>query len=126
VALSKRNRLKRPKDFAAVYQQGQKAVSAHLVVRVLAPKVAEHVSNVDAQATLFGISVSQKVSKQAVVRNRLKRQIRAALRSLLPQVKPNLRIVVILRPGATVCEYDEFLRELNHLLKKLEVLNGHS
>ena len=35
----------------------------------------------------IGITVSQKVSKRAVVRNRLKRQVRAALRGLLPQLE---------------------------------------
>ncbi|HEY9877563.1 MAG TPA: ribonuclease P protein component [Leptolyngbyaceae cyanobacterium] len=128
MALPKHARLKHPRDFSAVYRQGQKAVSQHLVLRVLTlsgpspqPAVPAHTTS-----SQFGISISQKVSKRAVIRNRIKRQIRSAIRALLPQVKPGLQIVVVVRPGAPVCEYGEFLRELEQLFTKLEVIHGRS
>lgn len=128
MALPKHSRLKHSRDFSAVYRQGQKAVSPHLVVRVLASKAPLPQTAVPARGTdsQFGISISQKVSKRAVIRNRVKRQIRSAIRTLLPQVNPNLRIVVVVRPGAPECEYGEFLRELEQLFTKLEVIHGHS
>jgi ribonuclease P protein component len=76
--------------------------------------------------TCFGITVSRKVSKKAVVRNRLKRQVRAALRALLPGIQEGRLVVVSLRPTAVACEYKDFLRELEQLLRKLEVIDGHS
>jgi ribonuclease P protein component len=128
VALPKQYRLKHPREFAAVYRQGSKAVSEHLVVRVLASIPAPSKAGAEEPAALsrFGISISQKVSKRAVIRNRLKRQIRAAIRQFLPSVRSGLQIVVIVRPGAAVCEYGEFLRELEQLFSKLEVIDGHS
>lgn len=75
--------------------------------------------------TRIGISISQKVSKKAVVRNRIKRQIRAALRQLLPRLTPGWQLVIVVRPGAQECEYGQFLRELKQLLAEAEVLNGH-
>ncbi|NJL47378.1 MAG: ribonuclease P protein component [Leptolyngbyaceae cyanobacterium SM2_5_2] len=74
----------------------------------------------------IGIVVSQKVSKHAVVRNRLKRQVRAIMATLLPDLPANLWIVINLRPEADQCEYGEFLRELKQLFKQLEVIHGHS
>ncbi|HEY9763689.1 MAG TPA: ribonuclease P protein component [Trichocoleus sp.] len=128
MVLPKHSRLKHSRDFSAVYRQGQKAVSPHLVIRVLAlndplPQTAVSACQKSSQ---FGISISQKVSKRAVIRNRIKRQIRSALRALLPQVKPGFQIVVVVRPGAPACEYGEFLRELEQLFTKLEVIHGHS
>ena len=122
--LPKHNRLRRSREFSQVYRQGRKAVSAHLVVRVW-PLPASAAAPSELMPRL-GIVVGLKVHKRAVVRNRLKRQVRAALRTLLPRLKPSLWVVINLRPEAVQCEYGEFLRELEQLLTKLEVFHGHS
>ncbi|WP_035984986.1 ribonuclease P protein component [Leptolyngbya sp. KIOST-1] len=124
--LSKPNRLRRSRDFSQVYRQGRKAVSAHLIVRVWAFSRRPEDHPGKAAGPCIGIVVSQKVHKRAVVRNRLKRRVRAAVRLLLPQLDPNLWIVINLRPEAVQCEYVEFLRELEQLFTKLEVIHGHS
>jgi ribonuclease P protein component len=130
--LPKQHRIRRSKDFSHVYRSGRKAVSAHLVVRVLTgldeaqPNSAEPLSLGGGSPVRVGIAVSQKVSKHAVVRNRLKRQIRAIMALLIPELPPQLWIVINLRPGADQCEYGEFLRELKQLLTQLEVIHGHS
>ncbi|MBE9160187.1 ribonuclease P protein component [Nodosilinea sp. LEGE 06152] len=121
--LPKHNRLRRSRQFSQVYRQGKKAVSAHLIMRVWSlPAAASETGG----GPCIGIVISQKVHKRAVVRNRLKRQVRAALRTLLPQLSPSLWIVINLKPEATQCEYGEFLRELEQLFTKLEVIHGHS
>lgn len=123
--LPKHNRLRRSRQFSQVYRQGKKAVSAHLIMRVWPLPAAENCAGSNV-GPCIGIVISQKVHKRAVVRNRLKRQVRAALRTLLPRLSPSLWIVINLRPEATQCEYDEFLRELEQLFTKLEVIHGHS
>lgn len=77
------------------------------------------------QPARIGISISQKVSKRAVIRNRIKRQIRAALRRFLPQLTPGWQLVIVVKPGANQCDYEGFLRELEQLLTSAEVLDGH-
>ena len=76
----------------------------------------------------IGISISTKVSKKAVVRNRLKRQISAVLFELLPKLAPQWRLVVVVKPIAAQqeCGSKQFLQELEQLLVKAEVINGHS
>ncbi len=71
-----------------------------------------------------GISISKKVSKRAVVRNRIKRQLKAIVRPLLPRLESGLRMVILVRSEALTYEYGEFLQELKQLLVKAEVLNG--
>lgn len=131
--LPQSHRLRQSRDFSQVYRFGKKAASDHLVLRVLfdiqsAQPKAELLpyEGVTVEPARIGITVSQKVSKRAVVRNRLKRQIRSAMRSLLPRLKPGVWVVINLRPNAIQCEYGEFLQELEELLIKLEVIHGHS
>jgi ribonuclease P protein component len=78
--------------------------------------------------TKIGISVSTKVSKRAVVRNRLKRQILAASYQLLPKIASGWRLVIVVKPIAaeSKCGSQQFLQELEQLLAKAEVFNGHS
>jgi ribonuclease P protein component len=75
--------------------------------------------------TRLGISVSQKVSKKAVSRNRIKRLIRVAFRELLPQIAPGWKILIIVRQGAVGCKYEHFLRELKQLLLEAGIINGY-
>jgi len=76
--------------------------------------------------TLVGISVSQKVSKRAVVRNRIKRQLKAVIRNMLPSLNPGWLVVIVVQPSAIKCDYWQFLQELEQTLKRTEVLNGNS
>ncbi|NJL91122.1 MAG: ribonuclease P protein component [Coleofasciculaceae cyanobacterium SM2_1_6] len=72
--------------------------------------------------TKIGVSISQKVSKKAVVRNRLKRQILAIYQNLLPQIVPGFRLVIVVKPRAVGCNYEDFLRELRQLLTQAQVI----
>ncbi|MEB3211981.1 MAG: ribonuclease P protein component [Leptolyngbyaceae bacterium] len=78
------------------------------------------------EPTKVGISVSQKVSKRAVIRNRIKRQLKAAIRSLIPCFNNGWLLVIVVRPSAVQCDYGQFLQELEKTLKLTEVWNGHS
>ncbi|WAL62531.1 ribonuclease P protein component [Thermocoleostomius sinensis] len=127
------HRLRHRQDFNTVYQLGMKRTTPHLILRALPPIIqnpdaASDLSQSDEfePPTRIGISVSQKVSKRAVVRNRIKRQLRAALRRLLPGLIPGWQLVIIAKPNASECDYEEFLRELEELLINTEVFNGHS
>lgn len=135
--LPQANRMRLSRDFSRVYHRGQKAVSNHLVLRVFlhhspaGPADEPVLPTAPSQGEIpspprIGITVSQKVSKRAVVRNRLKRRVRAAMRTLLPRLQPGVWVVINLRPGSAECEYGEILRELEQLLTKLEVIHGHS
>ncbi len=73
----------------------------------------------------FGIVISKKVSKKAVVRNRIKRRIKGALRELIDRIRPGRLVTIVCRSVITECEYDEILRELKKLLLALEVIDGN-
>jgi ribonuclease P protein component len=140
--LAKPNRLRKQQDFAAVHKQGTRRSSTHLTLKLLAhgprstviqvggaqamnPDLTASADLGQASPTRFGISISQKVSKRATVRNRIKRQLRAACRQLLPQLPNGWDVVIVVRPGIAPCDYHQFLQELKQLLMAAELLNGH-
>jgi ribonuclease P protein component len=125
VALPKLNRLKNRHDFQTLFREGIRLKSSHLTLRALRLPTPP---GLIASNTRIGISISTKVSKRAVIRNRIKRQIRAAFRSLLPQITPGWSLVAIVQPQAVTskCDYQQFLQELEQLLTKAEVINGDS
>ena len=116
-------RLKSYQDYRAVYEQGIRRYSPHLTL------VALHYDKKQEQKissqTKVGISIGKKVSKKAVVRNRIKRQIRSAITSNLRIMAPGWRIVIVVRPEAIKCKYEHFLRELEELLKQAKIINGY-
>jgi ribonuclease P protein component len=116
------HRLKQRRDFQTVYQQGIRRYSRHLILRALLTPPGQGKSP---SPTRIGIAISQKVSKKAVVRNRLKRKIRAAMREFLPSMADDWQIVIVVRPAAVECKYEHFLRELKQLLIKAEIIDGH-
>ena len=120
MALPKQYRLTHTQEFSKVYRLGKQAKTQHLAVKVL-----DLPAQLAGNCSRFGITVSQKVSKRSVVRNRLKRQVRAALQVLIPRLKSGLWVVVVLRSAATECEYWQFLRELEQLFSDLEVFDGY-
>ncbi|EFA68701.1 ribonuclease P protein component [Cylindrospermopsis raciborskii S07] len=136
--LPKAYRLKSRGDFQAVFREGVRCHSSHFTLRALKPLSPTHLHsssiNIPANTcenlpnTKIGISISTKVSKRAVVRNRIKRQITGVLYQLLPKLSKGWRLVVIVKPktGEWECISQQFLRELEQLLVKAEVINGHS
>ena len=123
MGLPKAHRLRDRKDYRAVYEQGIRRYSPHLTLIALFPKENKNVASIP--ATMFGISISKKVSKKAVVRNRIKRQIKAAIRTYLQSINPGWKLVIVVKPKAIECKYEHFLRELEELLKQTKIIDGY-
>ncbi|MDX2229678.1 MAG: ribonuclease P protein component [Leptolyngbyaceae cyanobacterium bins.349] len=139
VGLPKHHRLKRRDDFSRVYQKGSRFKTEHLTLRVLQRNrtaITDKLSlrhsadaaiepSLRALPTRIGTSISLKVDKRAVVRNRIRRQLQAAFRQLLPQIAANCDLLVVVHPQAVQCDYFQFLQELEQLLIKAEVFDGN-
>ncbi|WP_204104180.1 MULTISPECIES: ribonuclease P protein component [Spirulina sp. CCY15215] len=130
MGLPQANRLKHWRDFQEVYQRGKRYSGSYLTLRSLSVMPKSETGATEAEITLIpstriGISIGKKVSKKAVVRNRIKRQIRAAIREILPQMSGGWKLAIGVKSTATKCEYEHFLRELKQLLTRAEVLHGY-
>lgn len=117
-------RLRDRRDFKKVYGRGDRYHSRHLILRALPPETSMS-PQATATPTQVGISIGRRVSRKAVERNRIKRQLRAGVRQLLPQLEPGWKLVAIVKPEALSCTYAGFLRELEQLFGKAGVWHGH-
>ncbi len=92
--MKRRQRLSRSRDFEAVYRKGRSFSTRYLVVYAF-PRDEEQPTAGDAR---LGLAVSRKVGG-AVVRNRLKRRLRAAFDDLPESLAPGHDYVIAARPG---------------------------
>ena len=106
--MQRRYRLSRSRDFDAVYRHGRSVSTRFLVLYSFGqPEPGE---------PRVGLAVPRAIGG-AVVRNRIKRQVREAWRALLPSVPPGHDYVLIARPGlaeAAEARGFEWLRDRVH------------
>lgn len=67
--------------------------------------------------TRVAVSVSKKISKHAVIRNRVRRRVYSSIRELLPNLSNNFFLIVA-KPGAEKIKGDKLKSELGELFKK--------
>ena len=66
----------------------------------------------------FAVSVSKKISKSSVVRNKIRRRVYSAIHHLIPNVKNNLYLLIA-KPGADKIGGDGLKQELAGLFKRV-------
>ena len=105
--MKKSFRVKREKDFKAIFKDGTSFANRKFVVYQL-----------ENQKSHFrvGLSVSKKLGN-AVTRNQIKRRIRHILLSVREHLADNLDFVVIARKGVEGLDYAEMEKNLLHVLK---------
>ena len=103
--------LKTRSEFLHVRNKGKKWVSHGLILQVCLN---------DGQGMRIGFTVSKKVDKSAVKRNRIKRRLRAAAADILPQyASDNTDYVLIGRPQTAIRPYESLKNDLKWCLKKM-------
>lgn len=102
-------RLLRPADFARLRESGRRLGSRHLNIQYC---------NRDEPGARLGMAVSRRVSKLAVVRNRIRRQIRENFRLHRARL-PACDIVVSARQSAATQSNAELRAELEALWSRL-------
>jgi ribonuclease P protein component len=89
--VQRRHRLSRSRDFDAVYRQGRSTSTRFLVLYWFD-------RDGDPNEPRLGLAVP-KATGNAVVRNRIKRQLREVWRARLEQIPPGRDYVLIAKPG---------------------------
>ena len=105
--MKKRFRVKKEKDFSAIFKEGKSFANRKFVIYRLEN---------DEQHFRVGLSVSKKLGN-AVTRNQIKRRIRHILIEYKNQLVENVDFVVIARKGVEILEYAEMEKNLLHVLK---------
>jgi len=107
--LPKEYRLVRDKDFAKVARYGQKAYSPELNLKWI--KNNQSYSR-------WGIIVSLKVDKKAVVRNKIKRRLRAILRENVDFLVSGWDVIIITKDQIKKLDYPQIKKMFLEILYK--------
>ena len=105
--MKKRFRVKKEKDFNAIFKEGKSFANRKFVIYRLEN---------NEQHFRVGLSVSKKLGN-AVTRNQIKRRIRHILIEHKNQLVENVDFVVIARKGVEILDYAEMEKNLLHVLK---------
>ena len=110
--MQKKFRLTRSEDFKRVRRSG-KSYAHPLVVLI----VQAH----DQPRVKVGVAAGRTVGT-AVYRNRAKRLLREAMRTLIPDLTSGLDLILIARPGLVTASLEETRKALLTLLQRAQLL----
>lgn len=113
--LPRAGRLRKPRDFELVYQQGRRVSMESFTMYV-------HARGDDAP-TRMGFVVGRRFGTH-VQRNRVKRRLRAAARSLWEQLPAGYDVVCVARPAAATTPTKQIQRQMAHALQLAGVQAG--
>ncbi len=108
--LNRFNRLSKNKDFDNVFQKGRSSYKEILGAKLIS-------NNLDHNR--FGVLVGLKVNKKAIVRNKVKRQIKTAIRLEEPFLKKGYDCVIVVLPLILAKDYKEIREAIKFTFKKL-------
>jgi len=110
--MKRKYRLSRSSDFQRVRQFGKSYASPIMVLAFLRNELDYH---------RFGFVVSKRLGK-AVLRNKIKRRMREAVRLRMTNIKPGVDIVFIARKRMAQASYADICQTLERLLTKADLL----
>ncbi|XOB42754.1 MAG: ribonuclease P protein component [Candidatus Nealsonbacteria bacterium] len=111
--LAQLNRLKKKKDFEKVFKLGKGIKLGFIALKI---------NKNNFKNSRFGFVVSLKVSKKAVVRNKVKRRLREIVRARIKDIKKGIDVVLIALPDSATKEFEETEKLVEKLFKKAGIL----
>jgi len=112
--LPKINRIKKKGDFDKIFKKGKSLKEGFLILKIAKNNFDE---------SRFAFVISQKVSKKAVARNRIRRRLAQIIRSNFKNIKGGADIVLIVLPGAEKEDFLMLKKSLNNLLIKAKIIS---
>ena len=107
-------RICKRRDFVRLQLEAKRFSSAVVALSV-SPALGEN--------SRLGLIVSTKISKRAVIRNKIKRRLRETFRELRPRLNGSYDIIFVARPKATESDYKSIRASCIKLLVQAGVLD---
>jgi len=112
--LAQLNRIRKTREYEKVFAKtGKPFFAPELFIKVCPNNLIQ---------SRFGFVVGEKVSKDAVVRNRVKRRLRAIVRKHLADIRKGFDVVVVTRKPSSITTSKDLERILGDLLAKANLL----
>lgn len=110
--LAQNNRLSKKADFEQVFKSGNKVYNQYLNLRFKENGLIY---------CRFAIIVSNKISKKATERNKIRRRLKAVISVNLSNFKQNYDIIITVLPALKPLDFPEVKEILLNLLKKSKI-----
>lgn len=107
--LARPNRITRGSDYKAIVRRGSRCAGAHTVTYVGRAG--------DSAVARFGFIVSRQVGS-AVVRNTIRRRLKAVCAEALPGVRPDVDVVIRALPSAATADFASLRDEVVGCLQR--------
>ncbi len=89
------------------------------------PLLAARILRTDLETTRFGMATG-RVLGSAVVRNRIRRRIREALRAIGPSIQPGWDVLLIARPALVSADHETLVTTVRRQLARGGVMGGRN
>ena len=113
--LPRQNRIKKEKDFEIIFKKGKVFKNNFLVLRFV---------NNNLKTNRLAIVISQKVSKKATERNKIRRRISVIVENIINGLKDGLDLVFLVLPQANNKSYLEIKSAVEDIIKKSGLLKN--
>jgi len=114
IVLPQKYCLKRKKDFQRAIQRGRKIEKDFLVLKFFKNSL---------KTTRISFVVSQKVSKKASSRNKIKRRLREIIKINLPDLKPGYDLIFFTKKGIIEKNFWEIKEVVGQILKEAKIIS---
>ncbi len=111
--LPKQNRITNKKDFEKVFKKGINYNGDFFILKVFKNNLGN---------SRIGIIVSQKVSKKATIRNKIKRRFNNIMGLEMPFIKKGFDMVLITKTGIEKEEFKRIKETMKKLLERAKLL----
>lgn len=112
--LASKNRLRKKKDIERVLREGKSLKQDFVIL-----KVKQNTINI----ARFVFIVSQKVSKKAVVRNKVKRRLREIIKEKMDIIEKGIDVSLIALSGIEKNSFQEIKVSIEKLFKKAKIIS---
>ena len=107
--LPSENRLRLQKDFKYIFKKGRTVNSSALLIKTVKKQAPKN---------RFGIIISNKISKKAVERNKIRRRIKSWINKNQTKIKKGFDIIIITKKSIVDYSYLETEQDLLKIFKK--------
>lgn len=111
--LPRTNRIKEKKDFETIFRKSKSFRSHLFTLKIIKNNL---------RINRFGFVVSQKISKKATVRNKIRRRFAQAVKGQIAKIKNGTDVVIIALPGVEKKDFTEIKETINDAFIKARLI----
>jgi len=107
------NRLRNEKDIKTLFAKGKSVFDLTLGIRFNKNNLPD---------TRFTVVVGTKISKRAVVRNRIKRRIRGIVEKKLPEIAPGYDVLFMVKKEVIDQTHAQLVEQIDRMFKRAKLV----